>query len=129
MDAETRCSVSATPPTPAALIDPEIDVTDAKGGGSIAKSEGKRPALNMVSSSNAYLLPEWVTWRSFKSRGDLAILIGGTSGSSTSKEGQAFFDGIISPRGETIAPKSGGEQLFFSNATHQQKCDGRNRHA
>ena len=42
------------------------------------------PALNIASSSNAYVLSDRGTWLSFKNRGDLAVLVEGDRGSSTS---------------------------------------------
>ena len=38
---------------------------------------GMGPALNMASSTNAYVLADRGTWLSFKNRGDLAILVEG----------------------------------------------------
>jgi tungstate transport system substrate-binding protein len=114
-----------------------IDVGDAKGGGWYREiGQGMGPALNMASSSNAYLLSDRGTWLSFKNRGDLAILTEGDKRlfnqygvmlvnpakhpDMKARVGQAFIDWIISPKGqETIATyKVGGEQLFFPNASH-----------
>lgn len=98
--------------------------------------QGMGPALNMASSSNAYLLSDRGTWLSFKNRGELAILTEGDKRlfnqygvmlvnpekhpNVKAKEGQAFVDWLISPQGqEAIAGyKVGGEQLFFPNASH-----------
>ena len=92
------------------------------------------PALNMASSTNAYLLSDRGTWLSFKNRDDLVILTEGDKRlfnqygvmlvnpakhpNVKSQEGQTFIDWLISPKGqETIAGyKIGGEQLFFPNA-------------
>jgi tungstate transport system substrate-binding protein len=98
--------------------------------------QGMGPALNMASSSNAYLLSDRGTWLSFKNRGDLAVLTEGDKRLFNQygvmlvnpdkhpnvkvKDGQAFVDWLISPKGQdTIAGyKVGGQQLFFPNASH-----------
>ncbi|WP_407118125.1 substrate-binding domain-containing protein [Bradyrhizobium sp. LMG 9283] len=98
--------------------------------------QGMGPALNMASSSNAYLLSDRGTWLSFKNRGELAILTEGDKRlfnqygvmlvnpekhpNVKAKDGQAFIDWLISSKGqEAIAGyKVGGEQLFFPNAPH-----------
>lgn len=98
--------------------------------------QGMGPALNMASSSNAYLLSDRGTWLSFKNRGELAILTEGDKRlfnqygvmlvnpekhpNVKAKDGQAFIDWLISSKGqEAIAGyKVGGEQLFFPNASH-----------
>jgi tungstate transport system substrate-binding protein len=113
-----------------------IDIGNAKGGWYREIGQGMGPALNMASSSNAYLLSDRGTWLSFKNRGDLAILAEGDKRlfnqygimlvnpakhpDVKTKAGQAFIDWLISSKGqETIAGyKVGGEQLFFPNAAH-----------
>ncbi|QOZ08290.1 substrate-binding domain-containing protein [Bradyrhizobium sp. CCBAU 51765] len=98
--------------------------------------QGMGPALNMASSSNAYLLSDRGTWLSFKNRGELAVLTEGDKRlfnqygvmlvnparhpNVKAKDGQAFIDWLVSPKGqEAIAGyKVGGEQLFFPNASH-----------
>ena len=113
-----------------------IDVGDAKGAWYREIGQGMGPALNMASSTNAYLLSDRGTWLSFKNRDDLAILTEGDRRlfnqygvmlvnpakhpDVKAKDGQAFIDWLISPKGqETIAAyKVGGEQLFFPNASH-----------
>jgi tungstate transport system substrate-binding protein len=113
-----------------------IDVAAAKDGWYREIGQGMGPALNMASSSNAYLLSDRGTWLSFKNRGDLAILTEGDKRlfnqygvmlvnpdkhpSVKAREGQAFIDWLISPKGQdAIASyKVGGEQLFFPNASH-----------
>ena len=113
-----------------------IDVAAAKDGWYREIGQGMGPALNMASASNAYLLSDRGTWLSFKNRGDLAILTEGDKRlfnqygvmlvnpdkhpSVKAKEGQAFIDWLISPKGQdTIAAyKVGGQQLFFPNASH-----------
>lgn len=114
-----------------------IDIVSAKGEWYREIGQGMGPALNMASSSNAYLLSDRGTWLSFKNRGDLAILTEGDKRlfnqygvmlvnpakhpSVKAGDGQAFIDWLISPMGQqTIASyKVGGEQLFFPDAPHQ----------
>jgi tungstate transport system substrate-binding protein len=113
-----------------------IDVAVQKDGWYREIGQGMGPALNMASSSNAYLLSDRGTWLSFKNRGELVILTEGDKQlfnqygvmlvnpekhpNVKAKEGQAFVDWLISPKGqESIASyKVGGEQLFFPNASH-----------
>jgi tungstate transport system substrate-binding protein len=113
-----------------------IDVAAAKDGWYREIGQGMGPALNMASSSNAYLLSDRGTWLSFKNRDDLAILTEGDKRLFNQygvmlvnpdkhpavkvREGQAFIDWLVSPMGqETIASyKVGGKQLFFPNASH-----------
>ncbi len=57
--------------------DAGIDVGPAKDGWYREIGQGMGPALNMASSTNAYLLSDRGTWLSFKNRGDLAILTEG----------------------------------------------------
>jgi tungstate transport system substrate-binding protein len=95
---------------------------------------GMGPALNMASSTNAYLLTDRGTWISFKNRGDLAILVEGDKKLFNQygvmvvdpgkhpgvKSGlaQQFADWIVSAAGQqAIADyKIGSDQLFFPNA-------------
>ncbi len=113
-----------------------IDLAAAKGDWYREIGQGMGPALNMASSSNAYLLSDRGTWLSFKNRGELTILNQGDKRlfnqygvmlvnpakhpAVKAKDGQAFIDWLISPRGqETIAGyKVGGEQLFFPDASN-----------
>ena len=113
-----------------------IDVSDAKGAWYREIGQGMGAALNMASSSSAYLLSDRGTWLSFKNRGDLAILTEGDKRlfnqygvmlvnpakhpDVKAKDGQAFIDWLISPKGQEIIAgyKVGGEQLFFPNASH-----------
>lgn len=98
--------------------------------------QGMGPALNMASSSNAYVLSDRGTWLSFKNRGELAILTEGDKRlfnqygvmlvnpekhpSVKAKDGQAFIDWLVSSKGQDAIAgyKVGGEQLFFPNASH-----------
>jgi len=95
---------------------------------------GMGPALNIGSSSNAYVLTDRGTWLSFKNRGDLAMLVEGDKTLFNqygvmvvnpvrhphvkSALAQAFADWVVSPAGQAsiAAYKIGGEQLFFPNA-------------
>ncbi len=95
---------------------------------------GMGPALNMASSTNAYVLADRGTWLSFKNRGELAILVEGdkrlfnqygvivvnpAKHPHVKKDmAQAFADWVVSPAGQAAIAeyKIGGEQLFFPNA-------------
>ena len=95
---------------------------------------GMGPALNIASSSNAYVLSDRGTWLSFKNRGDLAILVQGDRKLFNQygvivvnpekhphvkrDAAQRFADWVVSPAGQQViaAYKVGGEQLFFPNA-------------
>ena len=95
---------------------------------------GMGPALNIGSSSDAYVLTDRGTWLNFRNRGPLAILVEGDSRlfnqygvivvnparhpQVKSALAQAFADWIVSADGQaTIAAyRVGGEQLFFPNA-------------
>jgi tungstate transport system substrate-binding protein len=113
----------------------QIDVEANKPKGYQACGCGMGPALNIGSSTNAYVLTDRGTWLNFKNRGDLVILVEGDQRLfnqygvmvvNPSKHphvkaalAQQFVDWVISPSGQnTIAAyKIGGEQLFFPNAT------------
>ncbi|MEP6836977.1 MAG: substrate-binding domain-containing protein [Bradyrhizobium sp.] len=113
-----------------------VDLGAAKGGWYREIGQGMGAALNMASSSNAYLLADRGTWLAFKNRGELAILTEGDRllfnqygvmlvnpakhPDVKAKDGQAFIDWLVSADGQsTIAGyKVGGEQLFFPNASH-----------
>lgn len=95
---------------------------------------GMGPALNIASSSDAYVLADRGTWLSFRNRGNLAVLVEGDKRLFNQygvivvnparhphvKTGmaQAFADWLVSPQGQaTIASyRIDGEQLFFPNA-------------
>ena len=105
-----------------------------KGSGYKECGCGMGPALNIASSSNAYVLADRGTWLNFKNRADLAVLVEGDTklfnqyGVMTvsqqkhphvkALDAQRFVDWVISPAGQaSIAGyKIGGEQLFFPNA-------------
>ncbi len=95
---------------------------------------GMGPALNIASSSGAYVLADRGTWLSFKNRGDLAVLVQGDTRLFNQygvmlvnpakhphvkvADAQKFVDWVTSSSGQaSIASyKIGGEQLFFPNA-------------
>jgi tungstate transport system substrate-binding protein len=107
---------------------------DAKGSGYKECGCGMGPALNIASSSGAYILADRGTWLNFKNRADLAILVEGDRRlfnqygvmvvnpakhpQVKQAEAQKFVDWIVSPAGQSAiaAYKIGGEQLFFPNA-------------
>jgi tungstate transport system substrate-binding protein len=113
-----------------------VDLATAKGDWYREIGQGMGPALNMASSSNAYLLSDRGTWLSFKNKGELVILNQGDKRlfnqygvmlvnpakhpSVKAADGQAFIDWLTSPKGQdTIAGyKVGGEQLFFPDASN-----------
>ena len=113
-----------------------VDLAAVKGDWYREIGQGMGAALNMASSSNAYLISDRGTWLAFKNRGDLAILTEGDRrlfnqygvmlvnrakhAGVKAKDGQAFVDWLISSEGQkTIADyRVGGEQLFFTNATN-----------
>jgi tungstate transport system substrate-binding protein len=114
--------------------DSGIDIDAAKGPWYRDIGQGMGPALNIASSTNAYVLADRGTWLSFKNRGALTILVEGDKRlfnqygvmlvnpakhpHVNAAEGQAFVDWLISGDGQkTIAHyKMGGERLFFPNA-------------
>ena len=95
---------------------------------------GMGPALNIASSSGAYVLTDRGTWLSFKNRADLGILVEGDARlfnqygvmvinpakhPKTNRLGaQKFVDWVTSQSGQGVIAgyKIGGEQLFFPNA-------------
>ncbi len=106
----------------------------ATGSGYKACGCGMGPALNMASSTGAYVLADRGTWLSFKNRGDLKVLVEGDKRlfnqygimlvnpakhpHTKVAEGQKFVDWVVSPAGQAniASYKIGGEQLFFPNA-------------
>jgi len=95
---------------------------------------GMGPALNIASSTGAYVLADRGTWLNFKNRGDLAVLVEGDKRLFNqygvmlvnpakfphvkAAEGQKFIDWVTSSAGQGVIAsyKIGGEQLFFPNA-------------
>jgi len=111
-----------------------IDIATQKPAGYKECGCGMGPALNIASSTDAYVLSDRGTWLSFKNRGGLAILVEGDK-SLFNQYGvmvvnpakhphvkqalaQAFADWVVSPAGQAAIAsyKIGGEQLFFPNA-------------
>jgi tungstate transport system substrate-binding protein len=111
-----------------------IDVAAARRAGYQACGCGMGQALNMASSSAAYVLTDRGTWLSFRNRGDLAILVEGdrrlfnpygvivvnpAKHPHAKKDlAQAFADWVVSRRGQDAiaAYRIDGEQLFFPSA-------------
>ena len=95
---------------------------------------GMGPALNIASSSSAYVLADRGTWLAFRNRGDLAILVErdarlrnqyGVIVVDPARHphvkaalAQAFADWVLSPAGQAAIAsyRIGGEQLFFPDA-------------
>jgi tungstate transport system substrate-binding protein len=111
-----------------------VDTPTAKVTGYKECGCGMGPALNIASSSDAYVLADRGTWLSFKNRANLAVLVEGDTKlfnpygvivvnpakhpHTKTALAQAFADWVVSAQGQaTIASyKIGGEQLFFPNA-------------
>jgi tungstate transport system substrate-binding protein len=114
--------------------DAGINPATETGGWYREIGQGMGAALNMASSTNAYVLSDRGTWLSYKNRSELAILVEGDKRLFNQygvmlvnpakhpnvkvADGQAFIDWLISADGQkTIAGyKIGGEQLFFPDA-------------
>ena len=112
----------------------DVDLAAARPAGYRECGCGMGPALNMASSTNAYVLADRGTWLAFKNRGELKVLVEGdktlfnpygvmvvdAARHPHVKQAlaQAFADWLISPAGQAAiaAYKIGGEQLFFPNA-------------
>ena len=112
----------------------QAGLAEKKGSGYKECGCGMGPALNIGSSSNAYVLTDRGTWLSFKNRGDLAVLVEGDTKLFNqygvmvvnpakhphvkAADAQKFVDWVTSPAGQSAiaAYKVGGEQLFFPNA-------------
>ena len=117
------------------LANPLLNLNDPKFSGYKACGCGMGPALNIASSTNAYVLTDRGTWLSFKNRGDLTVLVEGDKRlfnpygvmlvnpakhpQTKAVEGQKFVDWVLSVKGQSVIAgyKIGGEQLFFPNAT------------
>ncbi|MDE2613655.1 MAG: substrate-binding domain-containing protein [Burkholderiales bacterium] len=111
-----------------------VDLAAAKPAGYRACGCGMGPALNMGSSSNAYVLTDRGTWLAFKNRGELKILVEGDKSLFNqygvmvvdparhphvkAELAQTFADWVTSPAGQAAIAsyRIGGEQLFFPNA-------------
>jgi len=113
-----------------------IDIAAAKPGGYKECGCGMGAALNMGSSSNAYVFTDRGTWLSFKNPGELVVLVEGDKRLFNqygvmvvnpakfphvkSALAQQFADWVVSKAGQNAiaAYKIGGHQLFFPNANH-----------
>jgi len=112
----------------------DIDAPASKFAGYKECGCGMGPALNIASSTDAYVLTDRGTWLSFKNRGNLAILVEGDKRLFNQygvivvnpakhphvkvQLAQAFADWVLSADGQASVAgyKVGGEQLFFPNA-------------
>ena len=112
----------------------QAGLTDKMGVGYQSCGCGMGPALNIASSSAAYVLADRGTWLNFKNRGDLVVLVEGDNKlfnqygvmlvnpakhpQVKAAEGQKFVDWVVSAPGQAAIAgyKIGGEQLFFPNA-------------
>ncbi len=111
-----------------------VDIGAAKPAGYKECGCGMGPALNIASSTSAYVLADRGTWLNFKNRGDLAVLVEGdrrlfnqygvmvvnpARHPHVKKDlAQAFADWVVSPAGQAAIAsyRIGGEPLFFPNA-------------
>ena len=111
-----------------------VDLASAKPAGYRECGCGMGPALNIGSSSNAYVLTDRGTWLAFKNRGQLQVLVEGdrtlfnqygvmvvdAARHPHVKQAlaQQFADWITSAPGQAAIAnyRIGGEQLFFPNA-------------
>lgn len=111
-----------------------IDLAAARPSGYKECGCGMGQALNIASSTDAYVLADRGTWLSFKNRGRLAVLVEGDTRLFNQygvivvnparhphvklDMAQAFADWLVSPAGQTAIAeyKIGGEPLFFPNA-------------
>ncbi len=107
---------------------------DKKGTGYKECGCGMGPALNIASSTGAYVLADRGTWLNFKNRGDMAVLVEGDKrlfnqygvmlvnpakhSHVKAADGQKFVDWLTTQPGQDVIAsyKIGGEQLFFPNA-------------
>ena len=112
----------------------DIDAPAARVAGYKECGCAMGPALNIASSTDAYVLTDRGTWLSFKNRGNLAILVEGDKRLFNQygvivvnparhphvkvQLAQAFADWVLSSEGQASVAgyKIGGEQLFFPNA-------------
>ena len=119
-----------------AELDDKAEKFDKFGTGYKSCGCGMGPALNMASSTSAYVLADRGTWINFKNRNDLVVLVEGDKRlfnqygvmlvnpakhpRTKVVEGQKFVDWLTSSVGQGVIAsyKMGGEQLFFPNALH-----------
>jgi tungstate transport system substrate-binding protein len=111
-----------------------IDVATARPKGYQECGCGMGPALNIASSTGAYVLADRGTWLNFKNRGDLSVLVEGDKRLFNqygvmvvsparhphvkAELARQFADWIVSPAGQAVIAsyRIAGEQLFFPNA-------------
>ena len=111
-----------------------FDAPARKVGGYKECGCGMGAALNIASSSSAYVLADRGTWLSFKNRASLVVLVEGDTQlfnqygvivvnpakhpHTKTALAQSFADWVVSVPGQAsvAAYKIGGEQLFFPNA-------------
>ncbi len=111
-----------------------IELATARPAGYKECGCGMGQALNIGSSTNAYVLSDRGTWLSFKNRGELALLVEGDKSlfnqygvmvldaarhpHAKQAQAQVFADWVLSPAGQAAIAgyRIGGEQLFFPNA-------------
>jgi tungstate transport system substrate-binding protein len=114
--------------------DAGVDIAAARPAGYRECGCGMGPALNIASSSNAYLLTDRGTWISFKNRGELDIVVQadkklfnqyGVMVVNPARHphvkaalAQQFADWIVSAAGQQAIAEYqiDGQQLFFPNA-------------
>ena len=105
-----------------------------RGGGYLECGCGMGPALNIASSSGAYVLADRGTWLNFRNRAGLAVLVEGDTRLFNQYGvmvvnparhphvklalAQAFADWLVSPAGQAAigGHRIGGEPLYFPNA-------------
>jgi tungstate transport system substrate-binding protein len=121
----------------------QAGLEDKMGSGYKSCGCGMGPALNMASSSNAYVLTDRGTWLNFKNRGDLVVLVEGDKRLFNQygvmlvnpakhphvkvADGQKFVDWVTSAAGQGVIAgyKIGGEQLFFPSRATTKPAPGK----
>ncbi|MDR6288418.1 tungstate transport system substrate-binding protein [Inquilinus ginsengisoli] len=111
-----------------------IDVKAASGGWYREAGSGMGATLNTGREMQAYVLTDRATWASFKSKGDLVVLVEGDPAlfnqygvilvsptkhpTVKAADGQAFIDWLLSGKGQAAIAgyRIDGLQLFFPNA-------------
>jgi tungstate transport system substrate-binding protein len=111
-----------------------IDVKAASGGWYREAGSGMGATLNTGREMQAYVLTDRATWASFKTKGDLVVLVEGDPAlfnqygvilvsptkhpTVKAADGQAFIDWLLSGKGQAAIAgyRIDGLQLFFPNA-------------
>lgn len=111
-----------------------VEIEAARGAWYKSIGQGMGAALNVASTSDAYVLSDRGTWIRFRNKGDLEIMVQGDAHLANQYAvmlvnparhpnvqqgpGQAFIDYLISPEGQqAIADyRIDGQQLFFPDA-------------